>query len=49
MYFKQQFGRDYDVYMTKADLTYTKMTTGELLPLGFCPEQLDEERISHSA
>ncbi|XP_059177203.1 cytidine deaminase-like [Physella acuta] len=33
--FMYEFGCDIDVYMTKPDRTYRKMTTGELLPLGF--------------
>jgi len=44
-----QFGIDWDVYMTKPDLSYEKMTTGELLPKSVVPEALEEERISKSA
>lgn len=35
--------------MTKPDNTYKIMKTGELLPLGFVPEALEEERISQMA
>lgn len=35
--------------MTKPDNTYKLMKTGELLPLGFVPEALEEERISQMA
>ena len=31
---------DWDVFMLKPDQTYRKMKVGELLPLGFSPEQL---------
>ncbi|XP_060066472.1 cytidine deaminase-like [Ylistrum balloti] len=47
--FLLEFGRDWDVYMTKPDHTYNLMKTGELLPLGFAPESLEEERISQTA
>ncbi|XP_052820804.1 cytidine deaminase-like [Mya arenaria] len=30
-----EFGGDWDVIMTKPDMTYTMMKTSELLPLGF--------------
>ncbi|GFO14001.1 cytidine deaminase [Plakobranchus ocellatus] len=35
-----EFGSDWDVYMSKPDLSYKKMTAGELLPLGFTPDKL---------
>lgn len=47
--FMVEFGADWDVYMTKPDLTYKHMKTGDLLPMGFFPSSLEEERISHSA
>ncbi|XP_062590401.1 cytidine deaminase-like [Saccostrea cucullata] len=47
--FMVEFGTDWDVYMTKPDDTYKLMKTGELLPLGFVPEALEEERISQMA
>jgi len=39
------FGTDWEVYMTKPDHSYKLVTAGELLPYGFFPEQLDEERL----
>ncbi|XP_060599561.1 cytidine deaminase-like [Ruditapes philippinarum] len=47
--FLVEFGVDWDVYMTKPDHSYKNMKTGDLLPLCFVPDSLDEERISHSA
>ena len=44
-----QFGMDMEVYMTKPDRTYKKMTLRELLPLGFGPSSLEEERIGKDA
>ena len=44
-----QFGVNWDVYMTKPDYSYKCMKTGDLLPLCFVPESLEEERISQSA
>ncbi|XP_063410245.1 cytidine deaminase-like [Mytilus edulis] len=46
--FLVEFGTDWDVYMTKPDLSYKMMKTGELLPLSFVPESLEEERLSNS-
>ncbi|XP_046562507.1 cytidine deaminase-like [Haliotis rubra] len=39
-----EFGGDWDVIMTKPDMTYEKMTTKELLPLCFGPTYLQRER-----
>ncbi|XP_061162489.1 cytidine deaminase-like [Saccostrea echinata] len=47
--FMVEFGTDWNVYMTKPDDSYKLMKTGELLPLGFVPEALEEERISQMA
>ncbi|OWF39845.1 cytidine deaminase-like [Mizuhopecten yessoensis] len=47
--FMLEFGSNWDVYMTKPDHTYKLMKTGELLPLGFAPGALEEERISQTA
>ncbi|KAK3105111.1 hypothetical protein FSP39_017486 [Pinctada imbricata] len=44
-----EFGADWDVYMTKPDGTFDVKKTGELLPNGFVPESLEEERVSHMA
>jgi len=35
--------------MTQPDMTFKHMTTGELLPGCFCPDSLEEERLSHCA
>lgn len=35
--------------MTKPDDTYKLLKTGELLPLSFVPESLEEERINPKA
>ena len=44
-----QFGVDWEVFMSKPDMTYKQMKTGELIPLCFVPESLDEERTSQLA
>jgi cytidine deaminase len=36
---------DTEVYMTKPDKTYNKMTVSELLPFGFEPSHLKKEQI----
>ncbi|XP_013410226.1 cytidine deaminase [Lingula anatina] len=41
-----EFGTHIEVYMTRPDLTYHKMTVGELLPLCFTPDQLTREKIA---
>ncbi|KAH9498693.1 hypothetical protein Btru_004588 [Bulinus truncatus] len=38
--FLLEFGSNYDVYLTKPDMTFIKVTTGELMPHGFCPVDL---------
>lgn len=35
-----EFGGNYDIYLSKPDLTYVKMTPLDLLPLGFTPATL---------
>jgi hypothetical protein len=35
--------------MTKPDLSYENMTTGQLLPKSFVPDSLEEEQINKSA
>ncbi|XP_022345699.1 cytidine deaminase-like isoform X3 [Crassostrea virginica] len=47
--FMVEFGTDWNVYMTKPDDTYKLLKTGELLPLSFVPESLEEERINPKA
>ncbi|XP_012939930.1 cytidine deaminase [Aplysia californica] len=37
-----EFGSNYDIFLTKPDMTYVKMTPAELLPLGFTPNLLLE-------
>ncbi|XP_052820802.1 cytidine deaminase-like [Mya arenaria] len=44
--FLVEFGVSWDVIMTKPDMTYKTMKTGELLPLCFVPESLQEEKVS---
>ncbi|KAM6927183.1 LOW QUALITY PROTEIN: cytidine deaminase-like [Xenentodon cancila] len=41
--FMREFGREWDVYMTKADRSYQKMTVEELLPVSFGPDDLTEK------
>ncbi|XP_028301911.1 cytidine deaminase-like [Gouania willdenowi] len=38
--FMREFGTDWDVYLTKVDGSYKKMTVDELLPTAFGPEDL---------
>uniref|UniRef100_A0A2C9LBT4 CMP/dCMP-type deaminase domain-containing protein n=1 Tax=Biomphalaria glabrata TaxID=6526 RepID=A0A2C9LBT4_BIOGL len=38
--FLLEFGKDYDVYMTKPDHTFIKSSPGELMPHGFTPLDL---------
>ncbi|XP_045162924.2 cytidine deaminase-like [Mercenaria mercenaria] len=47
--FLVEFGVNWDVFMTKPDLSYKQMKTGDLLPLCFVADSLEEERISQSA
>lgn len=39
--FYSQFGLNWDVYMSKTDGTFKKMTVKELLPSSFGPEDLN--------
>ncbi|XP_046556682.1 cytidine deaminase-like [Haliotis rubra] len=39
-----EFGVDWDVYMTKPDMTYELMKVKELVPLAFVPADLQRER-----
>ncbi|KAL3861056.1 hypothetical protein ACJMK2_007143 [Sinanodonta woodiana] len=43
-----EFGTEWDVYMTKSDMTYEVMKTGELLPHSFTPDSLNSEKISNA-
>ncbi|KAH3779778.1 hypothetical protein DPMN_157584 [Dreissena polymorpha] len=47
--FLVEFGVDWEVFMTKPDLTYKRMKTGELLPLCFVPEALEKDRVNGPA
>uniref|UniRef100_A0A665WYQ7 Cytidine deaminase n=1 Tax=Echeneis naucrates TaxID=173247 RepID=A0A665WYQ7_ECHNA len=44
--FMREFGTKWDVYMTKPDGKYIKMTVEELLPRSFGPEDLTEEKMT---
>lgn len=44
--FMREFGTSWDVYMTKPDGTFQKMTVNELLPLSFGPDDLSKEKES---
>lgn len=47
--FLSEFGVEMDVYMTKSDMTFTKASLQELLPLAFTPASLEEsEKITPS-
>ncbi|XP_067296745.1 cytidine deaminase-like [Pseudorasbora parva] len=41
--FLREFGSKWDVYMTKSDGAYERMTVEELLPLSFGPDDLKPE------
>lgn len=43
-----EFGIDWDVYMTKPDLSFLKLTVRELLPMSFGPHSLLESRLTDS-
>ncbi|XP_048872396.1 cytidine deaminase a [Brienomyrus brachyistius] len=38
----REFGTDWDVYLTKSDGSYSKMTVGETLPVSFGPDHLED-------
>ncbi|XP_046562384.1 cytidine deaminase-like [Haliotis rubra] len=40
-----EFGVDWDMYMTKPDMTYKLMKVKELVPLAFVPADLQRERL----
>ncbi|XP_064642331.1 cytidine deaminase-like isoform X2 [Lineus longissimus] len=44
--FMAEFGMETEVYMTKPDKTYNKMTVSELLPAGFEPSHLQKKRVN---
>uniref|UniRef100_A0A3Q2ZT88 Cytidine deaminase n=2 Tax=Kryptolebias marmoratus TaxID=37003 RepID=A0A3Q2ZT88_KRYMA len=43
--FMREFGSDWDVYLTKPDSSYIRMTVAELLPASFGPEDLSKEKV----
>lgn len=40
-----QFGSDWDVYLSKPDGSYKRMTVDELLPASFGPEDLSMKKV----
>ncbi|CAG5982805.1 unnamed protein product [Menidia menidia] len=44
--FMREFGSSWDVYMSKADGSYKKMTVDELLPLSFGPQELTRTKVT---
>ena len=44
MCYVEQFGTDWDVYMVRHDRSYMKLTVGELLPHGFAPSMLHNDK-----
>ncbi|KAM8917420.1 cytidine deaminase-like [Spinachia spinachia] len=43
--FMREFGSNWEVYLSKPDGSYQRMTVDELLPVSFGPEQLDMKRL----
>ncbi|KAJ0023625.1 hypothetical protein NQD34_003524 [Periophthalmus magnuspinnatus] len=43
--FMREFGANWDVYLTKPDSSYLKMTVDELLPISFGPEDLSMKKL----
>ncbi|XP_019942223.1 cytidine deaminase b isoform X2 [Paralichthys olivaceus] len=43
--FMREFGSNWDVYLTKPDGSYQKMTVDELLPLSFGPDDLSMKKV----
>ncbi|XP_071350878.1 cytidine deaminase-like [Trachinotus anak] len=43
--FMREFGLKWDVYMTKPDSSYEKMTVEQLLPRSFGPDDLTQKKI----
>ncbi|KAK6175517.1 hypothetical protein SNE40_013966 [Patella caerulea] len=46
--FLREFGGDWNVYMSKPDLTYMSKTVDELLPYGFDKDSLEEHRTQET-
>uniref|UniRef100_A0A3Q0S746 Cytidine deaminase n=1 Tax=Amphilophus citrinellus TaxID=61819 RepID=A0A3Q0S746_AMPCI len=45
--FMREFGSDWDVYLSKPDGSYKKMSVEELLPVSFGPEDLTKEKVPY--
>lgn len=43
--FLSQFGSNWDVFLSKSDGSYLKMTVDELLPVSFGPEDLTMSKV----
>ncbi|XP_019736133.1 cytidine deaminase [Hippocampus comes] len=43
--FMREFGSSWDVYLSKPDGSYTKMSVNQLLPASFGPEDLDMKKV----
>ncbi|XP_008407538.1 cytidine deaminase-like isoform X2 [Poecilia reticulata] len=43
----REFGCKWDVYLTKTDKSYEKMTVDELLPRSFGPDDLSNKKVSN--
>ncbi|KAL7407308.1 hypothetical protein ABVT39_006635 [Epinephelus coioides] len=43
--FIREFGSNWDVYLSKPDGSYLKMTVDELLPVSFGPEELSMKKV----
>ncbi|XP_032405491.1 cytidine deaminase b [Xiphophorus hellerii] len=43
----REFGCKWDVYLTKIDKSYEKMTVDELLPRSFGPDDLSKKKVSN--
>ncbi|XP_041836646.1 cytidine deaminase b [Melanotaenia boesemani] len=47
--FMREFGPNWDVYLTKPDGSYSKMTVEELLPVSFGPKDLSLKKVTDSS
>nr|XP_057911345.1 cytidine deaminase b [Doryrhamphus excisus] len=47
--FMREFGSSWDVYLSKPDGTYRKMTVNQLLPVSFGPEDLAMKKVPDMA
>uniref|UniRef100_A0A3B4FJH3 Cytidine deaminase n=1 Tax=Pundamilia nyererei TaxID=303518 RepID=A0A3B4FJH3_9CICH len=45
--FMREFGSNWDVYLSKPDGSYMKMTVEELLPVSFGPKDLTKKKVSY--